>query len=60
MDGYETLTIEEFDALTRAGEFADGPYVSTFGDNHGEPYCPNKRVWGTLKDGRKVCSEKKP
>lgn len=58
MTGYEQLTIEEFDRLTRAKQFAEGPHISTFGDGHGQPYCPDRNVWGTLKDGRRVCSVK--
>lgn len=59
-DDCELIPIEEFDNLARAKEFEDGPHISTFGDNCGEPYCPVKNVWGTLKDGRKVRAEKAP
>jgi hypothetical protein len=53
------IPIEEFDRLARAKEFKDGPYVENFGDGYGEYYCPDRRVFGTLKDGRKVESIKK-
>jgi hypothetical protein len=56
---HEPIPISEFDALVRAGEFANGPHVSTFGDGQGEPYNPFRDVWGTLRDGRKVRSETK-
>lgn len=55
---YARIPIAEFDRLARAGEFADGPHVSTFGDGPGEPYNPVRRVFGTLVDGREVESEK--
>lgn len=55
---FEKLTIEEFDKLARAKAFSDGPYISRFGDGEYEPYCPHKRVFGTLKDGRQVESVK--
>lgn len=59
LDGYTTIDIGEFDRLARKREFADGPHVSTFGDGPGEPYNPDREVWGTLKDGRKVKSVKR-
>jgi hypothetical protein len=58
MSDPEKIPIELFDDLCRRKQFSDGPHVSTFGDGPGEPYMPVRRVWGTLKDGRKVESEK--
>ncbi len=55
---YVFLEIKEFDDLARRGEFQEGPFISGFGDGYGEPYCPTRRVWGTLKDGRRVESRK--
>lgn len=60
MIGYETISIEEFDRLARARQFADGPYISTFGDGYGDPYLESRDVFGTLKDGRKVAAVKTP
>lgn len=57
---HEPIPIEEFDRLARAGEFARGPWISDFGSGEYEPYCPDRAVWGTLKDGRKVESVKEP
>lgn len=54
----EELDIEEFNRLARAGEFSEGPFISSVGDGYGEPYLPHRPVWGTLKDGRKVRSIK--
>lgn len=56
---YERIPIAEFDRLAREKQFADGPYIDTFGDDYGEPYNPVLRVIGTLKDGRRVESEKR-
>lgn len=58
MDGYDEIPIRAFDALARAGSFIDGPYRSTFGDGYGEPYVPDRQVFGTLNSGRKVCAIK--
>lgn len=58
-DGYEEIPIKEFNDFCRKKEFSEGPFVSTFGDGYGEPYNPNRDVWGTLKSGRKVCAVKK-
>lgn len=44
----------DFDAHVRMALFAVGPYLDTFGDGYGEPYRPNRRAGGTLKDGRVV------
>ena len=46
----------EFDELARAHRFADGPWISSFGDGYGEPYVPHRfrHVWGRLDDGRTV------
>ena len=55
---YEQIPIAVFDRLAREKQFADGPHISTFGDGPGDPYNPTRRVFGTLKDGRKVESEK--
>lgn len=50
---------DEFDAAVMANAFAEGPWVSSFGDGHGEPYVPlkNRRVWGVLRDGGPVFAE---
>lgn len=56
--GYESIPIETFDEAARGGSFEDGPFVSTFGDGYGQPYTPDRTVWGTLKDGRQVRSVK--
>lgn len=57
-DSYEQLEISVFDALARAKEFVDGPWIETFGDGYGEPYNPDRVVYGRLKDGREVRSVK--
>lgn len=56
---FEELPIAEFDQLARTKQFAEGPHISTFGDGYGEPYQPERNVWGKLKDGRNVRSVKK-
>lgn len=48
------LSKAELDKLLDAGEFVDGPFLSTFGNGYGEPYNPNRQAGGTLKDGRIV------
>ena len=53
------LPIAEFDQLARERQFQVGPFIETFGDGPYEPYNPSRRVWGILRDGRKVDSEKK-
>ncbi len=55
-DNHETISRDEFDRLTREDQFADGPYIEAFGDGYGEPYQPNRTMFGTLKDGREVKS----
>lgn len=54
------ITKLEFDALARAKQFSDGPYVSTFGDGEGEPYQPYRKLIGTLEDGTVVESSTDP
>lgn len=54
MDDHIELTREDFDALALRKLFADGPWKDTFGDGYGEPYNPNRWLFGTLKDGRRV------
>ncbi len=58
MEEYIKLEIAEFDALARDEQFIEGPFISTHGDNYGDPYMPWRRVYGRLKDGRLVESEK--
>ena len=60
MSQYEPITIEEFNRLARERQFAVGPFIETFGDGPYEPYNPSRRVWGILRDGRQVESEKQP
>ena len=55
---YEQVSIADFDTLARKKKFSDGPHISTFGDGYGEPYQPERPVWGQLKDGRKIRSIK--
>lgn len=55
--GHDFITKAEFDALANSSQFADGPHVSVFGNGPGEPYNPNRDLWGTLIDGRKVRSK---
>jgi hypothetical protein len=47
----------EFDSLARSRSFSVGPYRDTFGDGPGDPYQPNRQVFGELKDGRCVYCE---
>ena len=54
------LPIAEFDQLARERQFQVGPFIETFGDGPYDPYIPSRRVWGILRDGRKVESEKNP
>lgn len=53
---YSFVPISEFNQLTRAGAFSEGPWIENFGSGYGEPYNPHRDVWGTLADGRKVYS----
>ena len=55
---FKPINIEAFDKLARNRKFKDGPYQDSFGDGYGEPYRPERRVWGTLKNGDKVESTK--
>lgn len=48
------LTKAEFDKHCCDEAFSDGPFCDTFGDGYGEPYNPNRQVFGVLKDGRGV------
>lgn len=51
---YEWIDKSEFDKFANAGKFTEGPFRDSFGDGDGEPYLPNRRLWGTLDDGRRV------
>lgn len=53
---YTVVPIAKFNALARKETWWDGPWKDSFGSGYGEPYQPNRDVWGTLADGRKVCS----
>ena len=46
------LTKAEFDRLGKAGKITDAK-ISSFGDGYGEPYNPNRLIWGYL-DGEIV------
>lgn len=56
LSGYERIEKADFDKLARDREFADGPFIESFGDGYGDPYNPHRTIWGTLNDGRKVQS----
>ena len=45
---------DEFLKHYYAGDFFLQPMQDTFGDGYGEPYNPNRKAWGVLKDGRGV------
>ena len=49
---------DEFDVMARDGLFDDGPYIDTFGDGYGQPYRPRRQVFGKLKTGEFVYSQK--
>ena len=51
---YTIINNQEFDDYARNRSFSDGPFIESFGDGYGEPYYPNRWIWGTLIDGRKV------
>ncbi|MEK6914235.1 MAG: hypothetical protein AABW83_01150 [Nanoarchaeota archaeon] len=53
----ELLEKEEFNSLCRNKDFIDGPFKESLGDGYGEPYNPNRQVFGRLKDGRIVYCE---
>ncbi len=53
---FETVRFREFDLLANDEDWEDGPYRSSFGDGYGEPYNPNREVWGILQGGRRVQS----
>jgi hypothetical protein len=48
------LSQKEFDEHAKEKNFEEGPLIETFGDGYGEPYNPNRLVFGTLKGGEKV------
>lgn len=43
------MTKKEFD--DHVGKFSHGPFKDSFGDNDGDPYNPNRQVFGTLDSG---------
>jgi hypothetical protein len=51
---YERVTKKEFDQFCKDGLVKGDPMVSTFGDDYGEPYNPNREAFATLKNGRRV------
>lgn len=53
------LNIEEFNNFCKTDQFGDGPFKDSFGDGYGEPYNPDRQVFGTLKDGRVVYADLK-
>ena len=40
----------EFDKLARAKKFVVGPFLESFGDGYGEPYNPDRQIFGKLED----------
>lgn len=54
------IAVADFDALAKAEEFSEGPFIETFGDGYGEPYNMNRQVFGKLKDGRVIYADKNP
>lgn len=50
----EQIDKKTLDVFHEAGDFSDGPFLSSFGDGYGQPYNPNRQAGGTLKDGRIV------
>lgn len=60
-DGEPThISKAAFDALHAAGEFAVGPFKSSFGDGYGEPYNPYRQAAGITTDRRLVFCELHP
>jgi len=53
---HKFIPISEFNDLARARKFKEGPFKDSFGDGYGEPYNPNRAVWGVLEDGTAVRS----
>jgi hypothetical protein len=53
---YMFIPFSEFKQRTKDNDFSNGPWIDSFGDGYGEPYNPNRAVWGTLFDGSKVRS----
>ncbi len=45
------LTKAEFDTHCETGEFEDGPYQDTFGEDRRESYTPYCQAFGKLKKG---------
>jgi hypothetical protein len=55
----EKIPIEDFDNLAMQRDlWKSGPFVEHNQKEYGSPYCPKRRVFGTLKDGRQIESEK--
>ena len=56
--GKATLILKkDFDNHYRKNEFEDGPFKDNFGDDTGEPYMPNRQIFGKLKSGLIVYCE---
>jgi len=56
--GYDTISIEEFNALARQKElWLEGPEIERHDLVYGDPYSPKSEVRGILKDGRRIRSE---
>jgi hypothetical protein len=58
VDRMEELSLDEFHQLMRDSRFTKGPFKDSFGDGYGEPYNPQRQVFGQLKDGRFVYAER--
>ena len=56
----EWIPKEQFDKMAEAGEFEVGPFKESFGDGYGDPYNPNRQLFGRLNDGRLVYAETMP
>ena len=53
-DTFEWLDRAEFDRLVDESEWDQQPRMGTFGNGYGEPYRPNKPIFGILTGGRRV------
>lgn len=56
----EWMPKEMFDKRAVDCEFEVGPFKDSFGDGYGDPYNPNRQIWGKLKNGKFVRTETMP
>ncbi len=56
---FEWVDKPEFDQMCDDKEWESEPRIDSFGDGYGEPYNPNRAIFGILKEGRRVYTNTK-